>query len=75
MIVTNVTTTIVDTAIGPVTVVSSDVVDFDVDDLVHTTVRAQAIKLQVVRAAKLADPTLAKNRVPINIDGTTLGGY
>ena len=66
---------LVDTAIGPVAVTISTVQGFDIDDYVHSTVRAQGIKLQIMQAARTADPRLAKNRPPIDLDGVTLGGY
>jgi hypothetical protein len=73
--VAHVTTNLVDTAIGPVAVSDSLVDGFDVDDLVHSIVRAQAIKLQLIQKVRTADPRLAKNRPPVNLDGNAIGGF
>jgi len=69
------TTSLVDTGIGPVSVTSAVVNNFDIDDFVHATVRAQCIKLQLINAIQVADPTLAKDRPPLNIDNNIIGGY
>lgn len=66
---------LVDSAIGPLQVRSSEAVAYDIDDYVHTTLRSQALKLQLMRYAATANKTLAKNRMPINIEGISLGGY
>jgi len=69
------TTSLVDTGIGPVSVINSVVDNFDIDDFVHSTVRAQCIKLQLINAIQTADPTLATNRPPLNLDNNTIGGF
>jgi len=66
---------LVDTAIGPVSVTDTVVENFDIDDFVHSIVRAQCIKLQLINAINRADTRLAKNRPPLNIDGNVVGGF
>jgi hypothetical protein len=69
------TSNLIDSAIGPVTLAASTLSDFDIDDYVHTTVRSQAIKNTVVYQASVADPRLADNRTPVDLEGITLGGF
>jgi hypothetical protein len=66
---------IADTGIGPVSVTVSIMNNFDIDDFVHSVVRAQCIQLQLINAIQTADPSLATNRPPLNINGNVIGGY
>lgn len=68
-------TSLADSAIGPLAVQSQTVAEFDVDDFTHSTVRAQALLLQTKNAAANADPSLAKDRPPVNLEGITAGGF
>lgn len=73
--VVNSTVGIADSGIGPLSVTVSTVENFDIDDFVHSVVRAQCITLQLVNAIQQANPTLAADRPPLNINGNTIGGY
>lgn len=66
---------LIDTAIGPVTHTASLVSDFDIDDYVHTTVRAQGIKMMLVRKASTSDARLAAGRTPVEINDVSVGGF
>jgi hypothetical protein len=66
---------LIDSAIGPMGVQSTTYINFDIDDYVHTTVLSQAVLLKTILAAKNADPALASSRPPVNLEGTTLGGF
>ena len=68
-------TNLVDSAIGPVSVTVAELNNFDIDDFVHTTVRAECIKLQLINKIQTADPSLATDRPPVTIDGNTIGGF
>lgn len=73
--ITETSTHLIDTAVGPLSVTDSTFVRFDVDDFVHSTVRAQAIKLRMMIAASQANSKLAKDRPPVDLDGVTVGGF
>lgn len=68
-------TTLVDTAIGPLAVTQATLSGFDIDDFVHSTVIAQATKLQMVYRIQTVDPRLTKGRPPVALDGQAIGGY
>jgi hypothetical protein len=72
---TETSTHLIDTAIGPLSVTDSTYLRFDIDDFVHSTVRAQAIKLRVIFSTAQANPKLAKDRPPVDIEGVTVGGF
>jgi hypothetical protein len=73
--VVSTTTSLVDSGIGPLSVTNSLQSNFDIDDFVHTTVRSQCIQLQLINAIQTADPTLAAERPPLNINNNIIGGY
>ena len=73
--ITSSTSNLVDTAIGPVAVVNIFTTNYDIDDFVHSTVRSQGIKLQLINKVQTADPRLAKDRPPVNLDGNVIGGF
>ena len=66
---------IIDSAIGPVGLISQTVSGFDIDDFVHTTVLSIAKTLQLQQAALTADPQIAKNRIPVVIGNAVVGGF
>ena len=74
-IIKTTSTYLVDTGIGPVSVTNSEIENYDIDDFVHSTVRSQCITLQLINAIQVADPALAKNRPPLNLNGHTIGGF
>lgn len=65
---------LIDSAVGPLGVTKTVFQNFDIDDFVHNQVIGQALQLRLIFAAATANSTLAQNRPPINIEGTTLGG-
>lgn len=68
-------TNLVDTAIGPVTVTISSVVDFDIDDFAHMALRSMAISLQIENAIDSVDTRFTSSRIPVKIRGKSVGGY
>jgi hypothetical protein len=66
---------LIDSAIGPLSIQTTVYKNFDVDDFVHSSAVAQAQLLRLIFAAGQADPTFAANRTPINLEGTSVGGY
>lgn len=68
-------TNLVDSAIGPLAVTETEVAGFDIDDYVHTTVRAQALLLRMKERASTADPVFAKDRDPVDIEDVSVGGF
>jgi len=68
-------TNIVDSALGPVTIVESNHAGFDVDDFVSTTVESQATHLKLVTIAQSVKSSAVKGRPPVNLEGTVLGGF
>jgi len=69
------TLNLIDTAIGPVGVKEDILVDFDIDDFVHDTIRSQGIFLQLINRVKTADSRFAANRFPVSVGGESVGGY
>lgn len=69
------TLNLIDTAIGPVGVKEDTLVNFDIDDFVHNTVRSQAIFLQLLNKIRTADSELAENRFPVSLGGESVGGF
>ena len=64
-----------DSAIGAVKVKQSNVVGFDIDDFVSTTVNSIAISIQMFNKASTVNPTFTKNRRIVSVGGVTVGGY
>ena len=68
-------TVLIDSAIGALSVRQTVLMGYDIDDLVHDQTRALAIQLQIKNKVGTVNPTLAANRPPISIEGSTAGGY
>ena len=68
-------THLVDTAVGPVSVVSQEVVGYDVDDYVHSSVREIAQRLRLYKAAIDADDSLSSGRIPVQVGNIRVGGF
>lgn len=66
---------IVDSAIGPVRVVQSTVVGFDIDDFVTSRVQGAAISIKMYNLAQAADKEQSKGRRKVDIGGVSVGGY
>lgn len=69
------TVSVVDSAIGPVMMERAEVVGYDVDDYVKSTIESQATWLKMRAMALLADPKFTKDRPPVNLDDVTAGGW
>ena len=69
------TTSLIDSAIGPVAVTTTTYDRFDIDDYVSMTVASKAEYLRVLNKASTVNPLEAKNRPPVQVDEINLGGY
>lgn len=68
-------TSLMDSALGPVAVTTTTYNKFDVDDYVALTVQSKAEYLRILNKAAQVDPLEARNRPPVTVGGTNLGGY
>jgi len=66
---------IVDSAMGPVTIVEITHTGFDVDDFVATTVESQGTHLRLMTLARSVKSTEVKGRPTVNLEDVSLGGY
>lgn len=69
------TTFLTDTAIGPFATTITTLEGYDIDDFVHTTVKSQGIRLQLLYRVINADTRLTDNRPRVEVDGISVGGY
>jgi hypothetical protein len=68
-------TSLLDSAIGPVAVTTTTYSKYDIDDFVTMTVQSKAEYLRMQNRAAGIDPQEVRNRPPVTIGGTNLGGY
>ena len=68
-------TSLLDSAIGPVAVTTTEYQNFDIDDYVAMSVQSKAEYLRVLTKAATIDPLQVKGRPPVTIGGVSLGGY
>jgi len=69
------TTSLLDSAMGPVAVTTTEFEKYDVDDFVQATVKSKAQYLRIVSKAKEINPLEVENRPPVDIANVKLGGY
>ena len=75
MIILGSATHLIDTAIGPIAIVTTELEGMDVDDYVHIVTRSQAVKLDMINAVRAVNTTLTSNRPPVELGGIRVGGY
>jgi hypothetical protein len=66
---------IIDSAVGPFVIETREVIGFDIEDYVRTTIESQAIHLQIRQAIQKVDPRFTKNRTPVVSGDIGVGGY
>lgn len=69
------TEALIDSAIGPFRVETTEVLGFDIDDFVKTTIVSQAVYLQMREAIRQVDPKYTINRTPVIAGDLAVGGY
>lgn len=72
---TDVTESVLDSAIGPLKVRQSKITGFDIDNFVSTTVDSQATHLRMLYLMDTADPRFTKDRPPVRLADKEVGGY
>lgn len=66
---------LVDTAVGPISVRTAVFSGYDIEDFVHDMVMSQGVQLRVFNAAGNADQRYTGDRLPVNIGGLEVGGF
>ena len=68
-------TSLLDSAIGPVAVTTTNYKNFDIDDYVSLCVQSKAEYMRVLYKASQIDPLQVKGRPPVTVGGLSLGGF
>lgn len=69
------TSSVIDSALGPFVVESRAIQGFDIEEHVRTTIESQAIYLQMREKIRTVDPQYTKNRTPVIVGDTAVGGF
>ena len=67
-------TSLMDSALGPVSVTTNTYENYDVDDYVAASVQGKAESMRMLNKAATVDPLDVKGRPPVTVDGVILGG-
>lgn len=68
-------TSLLDSAIGPVSITTTEHTNFDVDDYVTLTVQSKAEYLRIVAKAATMDPLQVRGKPVVTVGGSSLGGF
>lgn len=74
-IVLNEQASLMDAAIGPVSVITQDHQNFNIDDYVTTTIQSKAEYLRFINKINQVDPLEVKDRPIVTLGGANLGGF
>lgn len=68
-------TSLLDSAIGPVAVTTTTYKGYNIDDYVRAAVVGRAELLRILNKARTINPLDVRNRPPVNIGDISLGGF
>ena len=69
------TVSLLNSGIGPVSVTTTEMEKYDIDDYVQLTVKSKANYLKILTKANSTDPLDAENKPPVAIGPINVGGY
>jgi hypothetical protein len=68
-------TSLVDSAIGPVAVTTQEFEGYDVDDYVRSATQSKAEYLRILNKASTVNTLDAEDRPPVDLDDIKIGGF